>query len=650
MAEVLKKFGRYFLLDQLAQGGMAEIYRARLSLAGGARRILVIKKVQASFGANTDFIQMFQSETNVMMGFNHPNIIQLYDFGEEHSQPFIAMEFVDGKNLRQIISRTNERKQSFPIELSAHIVEHVACGLFYAHSFKDKLTGEHLAVIHRDISPQNILISYEGAVKLIDFGIAKTTINVDTTKAGVIKGKPSYLSPEQISGDVLDARSDIFALGIVLWELLVGKKLFVGESDLAILKLIESCQNHVKPPSSLNPAVPPDLDFIVLKALSKQPEKRYQTGEEMQFALHKFLYSYMPEFNPASLSYYTKDLFKDVIIEDRKRMQLLNEKVEKLLAIPQTSAEANQDKKNNSAEYNSSSEIEINQDNNSDKKNSEADNAHTKMSAAKPGAQQFIFDTPNIQGGSNLEMEVRIPTKNPTYFPQNTKRFSRNGQKAGGSIIGGFFKLAFASLLVGGIYFGAQFGAKNDMLKSLVIKYWPDPRRNLGTVTPTSAPAQASRSGTIALRLNLQPDGGGARVYLNGTAWADLRRPMEGVALNTPITIIVEKPGYKIVRRETSISSAQTSGLSEWVETINLEPVRFGFVTIHTSVTALAEFRAYDGSMSITQPSPFNNIKLPVGNYTAVLKNETLGMEKVLQVKVEEGKIMEYTAQLEISH
>ena len=331
MAEVLKKFGRYFLLDHIAQGGMAEIYRARLASADGAGRIIVIKKVIAGFGHNADFLTMFKSEIQVTMGFNHPNIVQVYDFGDEENQPYIAMEWVDGRNLKQFLNRFAELKKPFPIEIATCIIEQSASGLHYAHSYRDKVSGAPLNIVHRDISPQNILISYEGTTKVIDFGIAKATTNQEATQAGIIKGKPSYLSPEQISGLPLDGRSDVFALGAVLWELLTGRKLFAGENDLAVLKLIESCQTHVKPPSSLNPKVPKELDYIVLRSLAKQREKRFQSAEEMQRALHKFLYNYYPEFNPTDLSYYARDLFKNEIVEDRKKFLKLNEKAEEVL-------------------------------------------------------------------------------------------------------------------------------------------------------------------------------------------------------------------------------------------------------------------------------------------------------------------------------
>src|SRR5271154_6198654 len=184
MADGPRKFGRYFLLDLLAQGGMAEIYRARLASQEGAGRLLVIKRIQAGYGENAEFLSMFKSEIKVTMGFNHPNIVQLYDFGDEGGQPYIAMEYVDGKNLRQFMTRFLELKQRFPIEIAVHIIEQAASGLHYAHAFRDKISGESLSIVHRDISPQNLLLSYEGSVKVIDFGIAKATTNSEATRAG----------------------------------------------------------------------------------------------------------------------------------------------------------------------------------------------------------------------------------------------------------------------------------------------------------------------------------------------------------------------------------------------------------------------------------------------------------------------------------
>ena len=332
MKKVLKKFGKYLLLDRLAQGGMAEIFRAWAPSVDGGGRLIVLKCVQPSYGQDPEFIQMFRSEIRVTMGLNHPNIVQLYDFGEADNQPFIAMELVDGKNLKQFTTRVQQRNQLLAPEYAAHIISQVAAGLHYAHSFRDRTTGIPLNIIHRDVSPQNLLIAYEGNVKIIDFGIAKASSNRQATRAGIIKGKPSYLSPEQIDGIDLDGRSDIFSLGAVLWETLTGRKLFAGNTDLEAIRMIEDCDKTVKAPSKLNPSVPPELDAIVLKALAKDREKRFKNAEEMQRALHRFVYQFKPDFDPSEFAKYFQGLFQAEIDEEQKAIRQLNVEAKDLFA------------------------------------------------------------------------------------------------------------------------------------------------------------------------------------------------------------------------------------------------------------------------------------------------------------------------------
>ncbi len=313
-------FGRYTILDPVAVGGMAEIYRARLTNSGeGPDRILIMKKVIQSLSQDDEFVQMFEEEIKITVGLSNPNIVQIYDYGRVSGVSFLAMEYVEGKNLQQFLKRLISMKSMFSIDMSCHIVSQVTQALGYAHAFRDRMTGEHLGIVHRDISPQNILISYDGAVKLFDFGIAKAKSALQATQVGVIKGKPSYLSPEQISGEVLDGRSDIFSMGIVLWEMLTAKRLFVADNDLAVLHMIQSAK--IEPPSTYNPSIPQSLDAIVLRSLARDRDKRYHTGEEFQRDLHRFLYSHNLAFNPADLSYYATELFKKEIQEDRERLR-----------------------------------------------------------------------------------------------------------------------------------------------------------------------------------------------------------------------------------------------------------------------------------------------------------------------------------------
>ncbi len=714
MGEVLKKFGRYFLLDHIAQGGMAEIYRARLASADGAGRIIVIKRIQAGYGANAEFLQMFKSEIKVTMGFNHPNIVQLYDFGEENQQPYIAMEMVDGKNLRQFMSRFAELKQTFPVELATFIVEQAASGLHYAHSFKDKISGEPLNIVHRDISPQNILISFEGNVKVIDFGIAKATVNSESTRAGVIKGKPSYLSPEQISGEVLDGRSDIFALGAVLWEILTGKKLFAGENDLAVLKLIESCQTHVKPPSTLNPKVPKELDYIVLKTLTKQREKRYQSAEELQRALHKFLYAYMPEFNPSDLAYYAKDLFKNEIVEDRKRIQKLNDKVEALLAsdIPELETDSGEKRredeatmvdagKRKSPAQRGASEytLEDLKDDLSTKIEVEAvPKVATKVAESGRSYQTYTGSSSGVRHqsspaiGSGLR-SPQVPKQKQETSPQFGVSPTKLGIAAAGilvllSIFGPEFgiKVPFFSGLFGdwiggsearlvldgnqtdvtvtingqtvanalpatinGITVGTPFrvsvtGTAGSFQQELTLR--KGEKKTLPvTLTLDRSPSSNINStrgsnmigeNSILLKLNLTPGGGSPIISINGKA-IDGGGLSTYVNLDSPLELTVERSGFKTFKREFVLEANKVKGLQEWLLDIQLEPLKFGYLTLITTPSAEATIPLEDGGAPWKRDTPIQNEMFPVGNYTIHLVNKVLGMEKTINVTIKEG-------------
>ena len=314
---ILQRFGKYLLLDHLVDGGMAKICRARF-LDEKANKIVAIKMIQSKFSKDDNFIRMFMDEVKVSFGLIHPNIAQTYDMGLVDNQLYTVMEYVDGKNLKQFMDMLRRKKFVFPVEISIYIISQVCQGLSYAHSFTDSLTGKKLNIVHRDISPHNIMITYDGAVKVIDFGIAKAQTNSDATQAGTIKGKLSYLAPEYIDGYELDHRYDMFAVGITLWELLCSKKLFTANNDIAVLKEIQKC--NIAAPSTINPNVQKELDDIVLKALSKDRNNRYQNMEQFNRALVKFLYSNFPDFNSNDLGYFSQELFKESIKEDKIKL------------------------------------------------------------------------------------------------------------------------------------------------------------------------------------------------------------------------------------------------------------------------------------------------------------------------------------------
>ncbi len=313
----LKRFGRYLILDHLVDGGMAKICRARF-LGEQANKIVAIKMIQKQYSNDPAFVQMFKDELKVTFGLIHPNIAQTYDYGEVDSVLYTAMEYVDGKNLKQYLDRLKKRKFVFPVEITTYIISQVSQALHYAHTFTDKLTGKTYNIVHRDISPHNIMLTYDGATKVIDFGIAKAETNSEATQAGTIKGKLSYLAPEYLDGLELDHRYDQFAVGITLWEMLCSTKLFTAANDLAVLKKIQACE--IPPPSTINPNVPQELDEIVLKALSKDRNNRFKNMDALNRALVRFLYAKFPEFNATDLAYFSKELFKEDIKKDRERL------------------------------------------------------------------------------------------------------------------------------------------------------------------------------------------------------------------------------------------------------------------------------------------------------------------------------------------
>jgi serine/threonine protein kinase len=315
--EKRERFGKYLILDHLVDGGMAKICRAKF-LGEQASKVVAIKMVQPQFSKDDSFKQMFMDEVKLTFGLLHPNIIQTYDYGMHNDQLFVAMEYCDGRNLKEYLDKLKQRKFVFPVEITVYIITQICQGLHYAHTYTDKLTGKEANIVHRDISPHNVMLTYEGAVKVIDFGIAKAESNSEATQAGTIKGKLSYLAPEYLEGMELDPRYDLFAVGISMWEMLCSRKLFKANNDLAVLKKIQECK--VPPPSSINPNVPKELDEIVLKALSRDRTKRHENMDQLNRALIRFLYAHYPEFNATDLQYFAKELFKDEIKRDREKL------------------------------------------------------------------------------------------------------------------------------------------------------------------------------------------------------------------------------------------------------------------------------------------------------------------------------------------
>jgi eukaryotic-like serine/threonine-protein kinase len=285
----LVRLGRYQIVERIATGGMAEVYLAVHGELAGFRTPVVLKKVLPHLASNQQFIDMFLDEARIASLLDHPNVVRIYEVGRSGNEYFLAMELVQGKSLSALLRRAQdpERPTPSPIEprLAALIIAQAAAGLHHAHNLTDPL-GNPLGLVHRDVSPQNLLISFEGSVKVIDFGIARALGRISETQTGGMKGKFGYMSPEQARGEEIDLRTDIFALGVVLWEAVTGHRLFNRENDLATMRAL--VYEPIPKPSSVV-AISPELESIIMRALARNPKLRFQTARDMATALERYV-------------------------------------------------------------------------------------------------------------------------------------------------------------------------------------------------------------------------------------------------------------------------------------------------------------------------------------------------------------------------
>jgi serine/threonine protein kinase len=301
------KFGKYLLLERIAVGGMAEVYSAKAFGAAGFERLLAIKRILPTMGEDPEFIQMFVDEARIAAQLSHANIVQVIELGKHEESYFIAMEYISGRDVRQLNERFRKIGRPMPIPQACFILSRVCEALDYAHKRRDG-HGVPLGIVHRDISPQNVLVSFDGNVKLIDFGIAKAESRFSKTQAGILKGKFSYMSPEQVKGHAVDHRSDIFAAGVLLWEMLCGQKLFTGDSDIAVLEKVRAAE--VPPPRGLNPSIPEGLEEVVLRSVAGDPRDRYQWASEMHDDLLRFTFQMGAPYGSRQLSEWLLEEFQ----------------------------------------------------------------------------------------------------------------------------------------------------------------------------------------------------------------------------------------------------------------------------------------------------------------------------------------------------
>jgi serine/threonine protein kinase len=326
-------YGRYQLLKKLAAGGMAEVYLARQSGLEGFEKLIVVKRILPHLASDEEFVHMFLNEARIAARFNHANIVQIYDLGMIESTYFIAMEYVHGEDLGRVMRKAWNAGTWIPPQLALRVIAQACEGLYCAHTKTDE-SGRALNVVHRDISPQNILVSFDGGVKIVDFGIAKAADSSSGTRNGTIKGKYAYMSPEQAQGKLVDARTDVFALGLVLYELLTGVRPLKRDTDIQTLQAALACD--IEPPSKVA-SISDTLDPLVMQALTRNADDRYASARDFQLAIEDYLVQNQLAASSVHLSEFCKTLFADRLEEEKRQgrpMPSTTESSQSFPAIP----------------------------------------------------------------------------------------------------------------------------------------------------------------------------------------------------------------------------------------------------------------------------------------------------------------------------
>ncbi len=622
-----QRFGKYLILDHLVDGGMAKICRARY-LGEQANKVVAIKMVQPQFSNDEAFMRMFQDELNITFSMLHPNIMQVYDYGKTNGQLYTAMEYIHGANLKQYLDRLKEKKKAFPVESSCYIISQVCLGLHYAHTFTDKLTGKPYNIVHRDISPHNIMLTYDGAVKVIDFGIAKAETNSEATQAGTIKGKLSYLAPEYLDGLELDARYDEFAVGITLWELLCSRKLFQAPNDLAVLKQIQACK--ITPPSEINPTVPKELDAIVMKALSKDRANRYENLDQLNRALVRFLYSTYPEFNPSDLRDFADDLFAKELTADQEkfveygkiditpyidemRRDEYTGKIGKKEAVPQPREQARvlEFSINDSDK---SLGIEIDNRTPGDFTATKTRKLPKSIAPGK-GAKDESTGTLNIPMRPEKTLSRVLP-----------RREAKRKEDSSGSPPPIVAAIVVVASLTGFVYFQPDLVEKLTGIKVNEIVHGK-PSRNISSVP------NMDKKGELKGKIILSGLDVSMHVFVDGNK-IDWGRPIQ-VPLNRKVNITIKKRGYTPYTASVNLTPEANSKV---ITIPTLERSRLGLLTTSNNYTAGSKLVYEEAGEPIERSLPFKDVRIPEGTYQAKVINPILGTEKKIEFTIEENK------------
>jgi len=605
----MERFGELLLMERLASGGMAEVFRAKQLGYAGFEKTVALKRILPHFASSEDFKNMFRLEANLSAMLQHANITQVFSNGEHDGYLYLVMEFVDGKNLRQLLAKADKVKLRIPLEMSCYMVSETLKGLDYAHNYHDERTGEALSIVHRDVSPQNVMLGYEGSVKVVDFGIAKAASKSENTRAGVLKGKFGYMSPEQARGETLDRRSDIFSMGIILWELLTQRRLFTYEDEMKTLEKVRECK--IPRPSEKNPTIPYALEKIVLRALEKDASARYASCGEFYADLVRYMNDRHPNFIPTDFTRFMKEFYKDEIAEEKKRREKLNAEAPAFMT-------ENPARKSNTRSI--AEKTNTRTDVNSREKKTQVSDVQEQ-----PAASSLVAATEMLSPEQALELDVRDrlnqdPSMAPESFSSNAGQMSKKIQIVAAE--------ASSAATASTKEQRARFKAANSAVAA--------------RAQPAPSGAKFARAAMIVVVLAMATYG--ALTYLPGMVGDQVVAVLRGekavpptnpATTAAPVEEVAELPEtpQSDVEREPAAAN-----MFMW------EPRKYpsyGSVSINGVPDADEIFingkRLVDAELS-PMKTPLRDLKLPPGTYEMVLKNKVFGVSKAVTVQIIQNK------------
>ncbi len=635
MAQSFEQFGKYILLEKLASGGMAEVFLAKSLGASGVNKFLAVKRILPQFSDNQDYIEMFKKEAMIAVNLNHGSVVSIYEFGIERGQFYLVMEYVEGRNLRQILNELKKKSLQFSIEQIVYMIKEVAAGLDHAHRLIDGTTGRPLNLVHRDMSPQNVMVGFEGEVKVIDFGIAKAESQMESTKTGTLKGKFGYMSPEQADGQPIDSRTDLFSLGIVLWEMLANDRLFTSNSEAAILRKIRDCQ--IPSIRKINPSVPPELESIVTKSLAKDRTQRYQTAAAFHKDLNRFLNTQYPDFSAHDFAIFIKNAFAEVYAESKRKLvdySKVSASSEDKTIVTQTltyNPGVSSSSSSTSSQYvpgltpsapESQDEI-LNIDTDTQVK---VNLSNLKDSNGKKVVRQ--------QSASGLT-KGRVSHGTRTHIPISTRSNVSLRKRSSLS------DLVIPVLTVLGVGFGGYLLFKNPM----VAKYFKTGQRGpVAQAVDTSRPAanqavegstEFAATGLVTVTLQSEPSG--ATITLGNKNTGQVTPAQVRIPANQDVVMRLEKAGYLMhestIRAEQSGKTFRSTLLSGRTGALTLSLINGG-----------AKPEIEINGTKIMDEMPLRNYRIPAGVPVIIkVQNTFLGLkaEKTIVVGENESKAVE---------